>query len=106
MFKKAAFACLVVLGVASGLVLTPFVARAVSVEVTDVGNALCPVSGEPVNPKVSYVHEGKRYHFCCKGCVKKFKKNPEKYMAVLHGGHSGEEHSGHDGGEHAGHKHG
>ncbi|MBI3313326.1 MAG: YHS domain-containing protein [Candidatus Omnitrophica bacterium] len=25
-------------------------------------------------------YRGKRYYFCCKSCVKKFKKNPEKYL--------------------------
>ena len=84
------------------------------VEVADIGNTLCPVSGDKVNPKVSYVYQGKKYHFCCTGCIKKFQKNPEKYIAKLAAAekagkedgsreHAGHEHAGH---EHGGHEHG
>ncbi len=52
-------------------------------EVVDAGNKICPVSGDEVNPEVSYVHEGRRYHFCCAGCIKKFKKKPAQYIAQL-----------------------
>lgn len=58
-------------------------------------NANCPISGDPVNPQVTAVYQGKTYGFCCKGCVSKFKKNPEKYIAAMHGGHGGKEHAGH-----------
>ncbi len=44
------------------------------------GPGFCPVSGEETKAGISYVHEGKEYHFCCKGCVSKFKKNPSKYL--------------------------
>ena len=67
----------------------PAFARAPALE-----NANCPISGDPVNPEVTAVYQGKTYGFCCKGCVSKFKKNPEKYIAAMHGG------------EHAGHSHG
>jgi len=42
--------------------------------------ALCPVSGEEVDPEITYVHAGKTYTFCCKRCVSKFKKEPAKYL--------------------------
>ena len=29
------------------------------------------------------VHEGQEVKFCCKPCVKKFKRNPAKYLAKL-----------------------
>ncbi len=35
--------------------------------------------GEPV----VIVHEGQTIKFCCKPCIKKFKKNPAKYLEKL-----------------------
>lgn len=32
---------------------------------------------------VRIVHEKQEVKFCCKPCVKKFKANPEKYLAKL-----------------------
>ena len=58
----------------------------------EVGNKLCPVSGDKIpapgekgtmgdNPvKVEY--KGKIYNLCCPMCVKDFKKNPNKYSAI------------------------
>lgn len=53
----------------------------------NVGNKLCPVSGNTVDDgsmgeAVKYVYNGKIYNLCCSMCVKDFKKNPEKYSAV------------------------
>ncbi|MDA8171970.1 MAG: YHS domain-containing protein [Nitrospiraceae bacterium] len=47
-----------------------------------VGNEICPVSGEKINPKdkVSYEYKGKIYNFCCTDCLEQFKKDPEKYI--------------------------
>ena len=43
-------------------------------------NKKCPVSGDPVDPKVqTVVYQGKTIGFCCADCVEPFKKNPEKY---------------------------
>ncbi|MBI2167262.1 MAG: YHS domain-containing protein [Candidatus Omnitrophica bacterium] len=111
MFKRGTFVLLLMIGIVSAPVLSPAVAQAASAEVIDVGNSICPLSGDPVNPGFSYVHEGKQYHFCCAQCIKKFKKNPAKYIAAMHtahsgGGHAEEGHSGHGGEEHAGHSHG
>jgi YHS domain-containing protein len=46
----------------------------------------CPVSkaslgsmGEPVN----YVYNNRLVRFCCKGCLRAFKKNPAEYLAEL-----------------------
>lgn len=100
MFKKY---CLI-LGLA--LCFNSLAARAqegaaVQPAVVDVGNAICPISGDEAAPDVSYVHEGKRYHFCCAGCIKKFKKDPAQYLAQLEKGEpAAHEHAGH---EHAGH---
>lgn len=35
--------------------------------------------GDPI----SYVHEGQEVKFCCKPCIKKFKKDPDKYLKKI-----------------------
>ena len=60
-----------------------FAAQKVSKGVTNVGNATCPVSGDPVSGKNFVVHKGKRYGLCCPACKKPFLKNPEQYIAKL-----------------------
>lgn len=52
-------------------------------KIEDVGNEICPVSGEPVDKNVSYVYEGKRYYFCCPMCIEEFKKDPGKYIKKI-----------------------
>jgi len=49
----------------------------------DVENKICPVSGDDVSGKHYAAYEGKRYAFCCNQCIKKFNRNPEKYIANL-----------------------
>jgi len=44
-------------------------------------NTVCIVSGEEVDGKVLADYKGKTYSFCCKTCLKKFTKDPEKYVA-------------------------
>ena len=47
-------------------------------------NKVCPVTGEEVSsdaPTVTY--DGKAYGFCCPGCDKKFKDDPEGYAKNL-----------------------
>jgi YHS domain-containing protein len=50
----------------------------------NVGNKICPVSGEEVGQggmePATYEYEGKIYNFCCAGCIEEFKKDPEKYI--------------------------
>lgn len=49
----------------------------------NVGNKICPVSGEPVESMggaYQLEHNDKIYSFCCEGCAEGFKKNPEKYI--------------------------
>ncbi len=46
----------------------------------------CLVSGEDLDSmdeRVSTVHEGQVFEFCCKPCLTKFRKNPAKYQAML-----------------------
>jgi YHS domain-containing protein len=45
-------------------------------------NTVCPVSGDTVGDigKPVYTqYQGQTIAFCCKDCLKKFNKNPEKY---------------------------
>ena len=47
----------------------------------------CVVSGEALGGEmgepVTLVHEGRTVKFCCKGCIKKFKADPAKYLKLL-----------------------
>jgi YHS domain-containing protein len=43
----------------------------------------CPVSGDPVDPKVSTDYNGEKVQFCCKKCVEPFTKDAAKYKAKL-----------------------
>ena len=50
----------------------------------DLGNTVCPVSGDKVgNSKLTEVYQGKISHFCCDDCPKDFKKNPEKFAKAV-----------------------
>ncbi len=68
----------------AGLMLMSSLAFA---DVTAMGNKNCPVSGDPVKSGVSAEYHGKSYGFCCKACIKKFKKHPEKYLAETNHSH-------------------
>lgn len=44
-------------------------------------NKYCMVSKkDAIDPKVTYLYNGKTYGFCCEDCAKDFKKDPEKYL--------------------------
>jgi len=46
----------------------------------------CIVSGEKLGemgPPVTYVYEGRDIQFCCKNCIKDFKKTPAKYVKKI-----------------------
>ena len=53
-----------------------------AVKPVDVGNKICPVSGDKIDPaaKATYEYQGKIYNFCCSMCIEDFKKDPEKYI--------------------------
>jgi len=58
-------------------------AAPVADKAVNVGNKICPVSGEKIGemgPAVTYEYKGKIYNFCCKACPEEFKKDPEKYI--------------------------
>jgi YHS domain-containing protein len=44
---------------------------------------MCTVKkDEEADAKVTYMYNGKTYHFCCKDCIDEFKKSPEKFTAA------------------------
>jgi cytochrome c oxidase subunit 2 len=51
----------------------------------DVGNKICPVTGEKIDEKskATYEYKGKIYNFCCTGCIEEFKNDPEKYIKIV-----------------------
>ncbi len=53
-----------------------------SKEAVNVGNKICPVTGEKVDEKTktTYEYQGKIYNFCCPACIDEFKKDPDKYI--------------------------
>ena len=63
-----------------------------STKAVEVGNKICPVSGEKVplpgekgdmgTEAVKYEYNGKIYSLCCPMCIKDFKKDPEKYSKI------------------------
>ncbi len=63
-----------------------------STKAVEVGNKICPVSGDKIpapgekgtmgDEPVKYEYNGKIYNLCCQMCVKDFKKNPEKYSKI------------------------
>jgi len=68
----------------------------------------CPVMGEDINPKaVTTTAQGMNIYFCCKGCDKKFFKDPQKYAPnlVAQGFTVNPKEMVHDTAEQAGHDH-
>ncbi len=62
-----------------------------STKTVEVGNKVCPVSGDRIpapgeksamGKPVKYEYNGKIYNLCCPMCIKDFKKNPEKYSKI------------------------
>jgi YHS domain-containing protein len=49
----------------------------------------CVVSGDKLGEMgapFAYTYEGREIKFCCKGCVKDFKKEPAKYIKLIEEG--------------------
>ena len=43
----------------------------------------CPVLGGNANKNIYVDYKGQRIYFCCEGCDKEFKKDPEKYLKKM-----------------------
>ena len=59
--------------------------KEVELKSVEVGNQICPVSGNKVGEMgeiVKYEYNGKIYNLCCPACIKDFKKDPEKYSKI------------------------
>ena len=52
-------------------------------KVVNVGNKICPVSGDPVSGTSFVEYQGKRYGLCCPMCKAPFLKDPVKYIAQM-----------------------
>lgn len=53
-------------------------------EASFIWNKYCPVLGNEVDPEVETVdYNGKKVGFCCASCIKKFNKEPERYLKNL-----------------------
>lgn len=65
---------------------TKKVAKKVSVKPKPYPLKTCLVTGDgldDMDERVSTVYEGQTFEFCCKPCLKKFNKNPGKYVKEL-----------------------
>ena len=51
--------------------------------ILDVAQVKCPMQGGKVKAELYADYNGRRFHFCCPGCVEKFKQNPAKYAAQV-----------------------
>lgn len=50
--------------------------------IVDVGNKICPLTGENVDGKSFYVYKGRRYGVCCPECAVSFAEDPETYAMI------------------------
>jgi len=48
----------------------------------------CPLSGEPIDPKVSFEQGGQKIYACCSKCIEPMKKDFAKYKAKLAGSYT------------------
>jgi len=69
----------------TSLVLNPTTEQVSSAHA--VGNKKCPVSGDEVGgsmgPGKTVIYKGQAIQLCCGSCVKKFAKDPDKYLAMV-----------------------
>lgn len=72
--------------VLAGFVASPLALRAEEAKKDNYPLTTCVVSGDKLGemgkPYV-YTYEGREIHFCCKGCVKDFNKDPKKFLKKL-----------------------
>ena len=81
----ASVASLAVAPVDTSLVLKPTAEQIKAAH--PVGNKMCPVTGDEIGgsmgPGKTVIYKGQAVQLCCGSCVKKFAKDPEKYMAIV-----------------------
>ncbi len=80
----ASVASLAAAPVDTSLVLKPTASQIAAAH--PVGNKKCPVSGDEVGggmgPGRTVIYKGQAVQLCCGSCVKKFAKDPEKYLSM------------------------
>lgn len=62
------------------------VAKKVAAKPTPYPLKTCLVTGDDLDDmdeRVSTVYDGQVFEFCCKPCIKKFNRNPGKYVKAL-----------------------
>lgn len=72
--------------VAPADVAAPAVEAGAPLAAVEVGNKICPVSGEKIGsrgPAYKVEHMGKIYNLCCSMCEKDFKSDPVKYISKV-----------------------
>ncbi|MBF0500709.1 MAG: hypothetical protein HQM09_11295 [Candidatus Riflebacteria bacterium] len=52
-------------------------------KLVDVQYKLCPIKGKEAKPEFALIYDGKVYHFCCKGCIPEFTKDPKAAIAKI-----------------------
>jgi YHS domain-containing protein len=59
-------------------------AQTAEAQTTEAQPTTCLVSGEPLEPDmmVAHEHHGQTLHFCCKGCARKFQRDPARYLGT------------------------
>jgi YHS domain. len=50
--------------------------------IVDVGNKICPLTGEDVDGKTYQIYKGRRYGLCCQECGANFWQDPETYSML------------------------
>ena len=67
-------------------IATDLVSAASSVATETQTNTLCPISGKPVNPAITYAYEGRTWSFAQEACRAKFKEARENSIYHKLGG--------------------
>ncbi len=68
------------------LVNAPLAAEPAAASATSEINTVCPISGKPVDPKITAVYEGKTYAFAAEACRKKWNEARENSLYHKLGG--------------------
>ncbi len=74
---KVAFVVGGILVVVIGIILI----RPINKQNVLMNNQTCPVSGNSVNGRDTYIHQGKTYNLCSDKCKQPLSENPEKYLS-------------------------
>lgn len=70
---------------------------------THAKDPICGMEVEIIGSTPKTTYNGVEYYFCCSGCLKRFEKDPETYLASgkqaegMHGHHCGHGHGHHHG---------